>query len=369
VVRTPFVQALAALEKAPGVRYQDHDKYAGYLDVTVTATHERFGKLGESADFSDKDARALVSVGGRDYLNYLNDPALKGWIYEPDDDEKNMGPSLEPYLPPAQLAAALTSALSQRPRLPVVGDKAAAAVTVNGTPAWRADTVTGYLYVTQSAPYRVLRWEPPSLDTAVAALNANPTGPKPRSIEADAPLTDSLGMDLTPSTDAAQLYGTVIQDTKDVATATAGASVQILQQNDGASQVGCSHTGCHVDVAFSGPVYNAKTAAYALGTVYIDLTVGSISTGGQQVGGCTSGPQPFQLTGGTLAGRLTCDNPQAGPAFDEANARNQAAANASGGTSEFSDYADDINLNVYVLTGADIDQLVAKEQHELQSLG
>ncbi|MFE7527516.1 serine/threonine protein kinase [Kitasatospora sp. NPDC057542] len=370
-VSEPFTQALAALARTPGVRYQDHDQYTGYYDVTVTATAERYGTVGESADFSDKVAQDLVTVAGRDYLSYRNDAQLKGWIYDPGNDEKNMGPMLATYATPAKLAATLSTALDQQPRFPVVGDQAAAAVTVAGQPAWRADTVQGYLYVTKNAPYRVLRWEPPNPVTAMAGLKAmakDPSSRQPRSLEAHTPLTNSLGIDLTPVTDATGLYGKVVQYTKELATATTGGSVQILQQNDGASNVVCSHTGCLVNVAFSGPVYNASSAAYLLDKVYIELTVGSITTGGREAGGCRSGLQPYQLTGTSLSGKLTCNNPAGGPLFDQASAENQADANASG-HSEFWDYAYRIDLVVHPLDPTAVDQLVAKEQNELQSLG
>ncbi|WP_280719298.1 hypothetical protein [Kitasatospora sp. MAP5-34] len=369
-VREPFTQAVAALARTPGVRYQDHDQFTGYYDVTVTATAERFGSVGETADFSDKVDEDLVTVAGHDYLSYRNDTALKGWTYDPGNDEKNMASMLSTYVTPAKLAATLSSALGRQPRLPVVGDKAAA-VTVDGQPAWRADTVQGYLYVTKNAPYRVLRWEPPNLDTSTAWLHAmvkNHSSQQPRSLEARTPLTNSLGITLTPVTDAAGLYGKVVQYTKELTTATTGSSVQILQQNDGATNVACSHTGCLVNVAFSGPVYNASSAAYVLDKVYIEMTVGSITTGGREVGGCTSGLQPYQLTGTSLSGTLSCDNPAGGPLFDQAAAENQARADALG-SSRFSDYTDAPQLVVHPLSPTDVDQLAAKEQHELQSLG
>ncbi|NUR02187.1 MAG: serine/threonine protein kinase [Streptomyces sp.] len=367
-VRKPFDQALAALAKAPGVRYQDHDRITGYYDVTVTATGERFGYQGETADFSGKVDQALVTVGGQDFLSFKNDPVTKGWAYDPGGDEKNMGPMLKTYVTPGKLAAELTRALSQRPRLPDAGDKKAAAVTVNGTPAWQADTVDGYLYVTQSAPYRVLRWEPPNTATVQKVLKGNPTAPQPRSLEAHTPLSDSLGMDLTPITDTTRVYGTVIEDTRSLTTAEVGASVQIIEKSGGGSNVRCSHEGCRVNEVFSGPVFNATSKVYALSKVYIELKVGSITTGGEQVGGCSSGRQPYPLAGHTLAGKLTCNNAQAGATFDKVSAQNQDVANANG-HSTFWDYADDIHLHVYVFSPADIDQLVAKEQHELQSHG
>jgi hypothetical protein len=367
VVRKPFDQALAALAKSPGVRYQDQKSYFTYFDVTVTATGERHGTMGSSKDASGDSDQAFVTIGGRDYTSWKNDPELRGWRYDPGDDEKNTGPALKPYLTPAKLAATLTKALREKPRLPEAGDKEAAAVTVDGTRAWKADTVNGYIYVTQSAPYRVLRWEPPGVNTLHGTLKGATAMPQlPRSVEAETPLADSRGMDITPVTDAGPLYATVIQNTKDLADATAD-TVQIVQQNGGASAVRCSSSGCHVNVAFSGPVYNATSKAYALDTVYIELAVGSITTGGQQVGGCTSGRQPYELTGKTLTGELTCDNPDAGAAYDAASAQNQDRANASGHSS-FWDVADDIDLVVHPLSTAEVDRLVARAQQELQSL-
>lgn len=370
VIRAPFVQALAALAKAPGVRYQDDEQYTGYYDVTVTANGERFGYMGETASFTGQDDQALVTVGGRDFTSFKNDPSTAGWTYNPEDDAKNTSSDLAVYVTPARLAAVLTQALNQAPTLPAEGDKTAASVSVNGTPAWKAVTVDGDIYVTQRAPYRVLRWVPPSSDTVAAAISAkaaDPTASIPRSVQGTSALSGSLGMDITPITDATALYGTVIKDTKSLSTATAGFSVQIVQTDDSSSNVLCSSSGCKVNVAFSGPVYDTASAPFAMTDVYVDLTVGSITTGGEQVGGCTSGPQTYQLTGSTLTGSLTCDNPQAGATFDKVNAEGQATANADG-SDTFYDYATDINLTVYVFNSSDIDQLVAKEQQELQTL-
>lgn len=371
-VRAPFLQAISALAKAPGVRYQDHDQFTGYYDVTVTATGERFGFTGQTPNFSGKDDQALVTVGGRDYLDPKNDRSISGWLYEPQEDQAHMAPVLAIYQTPASLAAALTKAMNEQPVLPVVGDKAAASVTVDGIPAWKADTTEGYIFVSRTTPSRLLRWEPPGVpydESEASALAADPTASLPSAAPAQpaASQTDSLGMDVTAITNATQLYDTLIQDTKGLATATAGDAVEILQTDDGSSNVLCSSTGCRVNVAFSGPVFNSTSAQYALSSVYVDVTVGSITTGGEQVGGCTSGPRPFKLTSATLTGKLTCDNPAGGPIFDRVNARNQAEANAEAGTSEFWDYASDINLDVYVLTSGDIDRLVAKEQRELRS--
>ncbi|MDH6130207.1 serine/threonine-protein kinase [Kitasatospora sp. GP82] len=366
VVREPFVEALAALAKAPGVRYHDQQVNFEYFDVTMTSSGERFGSVGSTPDASGKSDEAFLTVGGRDYTNFKNDPTTSGWIYTPGDDEKNFAPALKDYQTPAQLAAALTKALDQKqkPRLPVVGDASAKSTSVDGTPAWKADTVDGYVYVTQNSPYRLLRWEPPGVETL---LNATPKSQLPRSVEARTPLSNSRGMDVTPIADAAQPYGTVIQDTKDLANATTGASVQILETDD-AGKVNCGHSGCHVEVDFTGPVYNATSADYALTDVYIDMSVASITIAGQEVGGCTSGPQPFQLTGDTLTGKLTCDNPQAGPAADAAAAQNQQIANANG-SSQYWDVTSVPQLDVRPLSSADIGQLVTKEQDEEQSAG
>ncbi|MGW1255137.1 serine/threonine-protein kinase [Streptomyces sp. NPDC002513] len=364
VVRKPFDQALAALAKSPGVRYQDRHVNFEYFDVTMTATGEKFGSVGSTPDASGKSDEAFVTAGGRDYMSFKNDPVTRGWRYDPGDDEKNAGPALKDYLAPAQLAAKLTKALEQQPRLPVVGDRTAASVKVHGTPAWKADTVDGFIFVTRKAPYRLLRWEPPGVNTLPKITS---TSRLPRSVEARTPLSDSRGMDVTPITDADRLYATVVKNTRELADATAD-SVQILQQNGGASGVRCSSSGCHVHVAFSGPVYNATSTKYSLTTVYIELTVGSITTGTIEVGGCASGHRPYRLTGRTLDGTLTCDNPRAGATYDSVDAQNQRKANAAGNSS-FWDVASDINLRVYPLSSADIDKLVATQERELKSLG
>ncbi|MFE7931322.1 serine/threonine-protein kinase [Streptomyces sp. NPDC057456] len=366
-VRKPFDQALAALAKSPGVWYQDQKLYGAYFDATVTATGEKHGTMGGSKDASGKTDQAFMTIGGRDYTSFKNDPDFREWTYNPVEDQKHTAPALKPYLTPAELAATLKKALGWQPRLPEVGDKKAAAVTVNGTRAWKADTVNGFIYVTQSAPHRLLRWEPPGVDTLHGTLKGATAMPQlPRSIEAKTPLSDSRGMDVTPVTDAGSLYATVIENTKALADATTGYSVGIVQQNSGASGVSCSSSGCHVNVAFSGPVSNSTAKVYALDTVYVELTVGSITIGGQQVGGCTSGRQPYELTGKTLTGKLTCDNPDAGAAYDAASAASQDRANASGHDS-FWAMADDIDLVVHPLSNAEVVRLVAKVQSELQS--
>jgi hypothetical protein len=143
--------------------------------------------------------------------------------------------------------------------------------------------------------------------------------------------------------------------------------VQIIETDD-ASKVNCGHSGCHVEVDFTGPVYNATSTDYALTDVYIDMSVASITIAGQEVGGCTSGPQPFQLTGGTLTGKLTCDNPQAGPVADAVAAQEQQVANANG-SSNYWDVTSIPQLDVRPLSSTDIGQLVTKEQDEEQSAG
>jgi hypothetical protein len=366
VLRAPFDGALQALAQAPGVRYHGDWNVKEYInDVAVTAHGERYGTshLSNSTMDTDKDAQDLLSVGGKDYSRWHNaDSAasdLNLWTYDDigNQDTQKAGASrlseeMSLYLSPAQLAKKFTQALADQPRLPSADHPQT--TVVDGVTVLRADTTAGYLYVSMDAPYRFLRWEPPS----AMRWDITADAPLPRAVEAHTPLSDTTSV--RPS-DAGQMYDALEKDTKDLATARYGGLM--FDKTDG-SGVNCDSSGCHVKEVVSAQIASQDAIVQQLSQVNVVMTVGSIDVDGNPAGTCTSPAQPMQRSGSNVSGTLTCDDPAGGPVFAKVNAQYQGSANASGGTTTFWDHAEDITIEALVLSGADVDQLVATEVQE-----
>ncbi|MCL2731918.1 MAG: ATP-binding protein [Actinomycetia bacterium] len=369
-LRAPFDSAVESLAHAPGIHYKGDWNVQEYTnEVTVTAHGEKFGTSHLQGDTmeSDKDAQDLLSVGGKDYSRWHTTDSLTSdlglWTYDDLGDHASDGNSRKSqemalYPTPAALARKFTQALADKPRLP--SEKDPQTTDVNGVPALRADTTAGYLYVSASAPYRVLRWEPPS------AMNfkIDPSSTElPRAMEAHTPLSDTSSMDLTlvdPS-GTSGMYDSLEKDTKDLAKARYG-SLDFTGTN--ASGVNCDSAGCHIKEVVSSDVLADDTVVRNLGQVDVIMSVGSIDIDGRPAGTCTSEPQTMQVSGSTISGTLTCDDPAGGPVFDQVNAQYQGAADASGGTTTFWDHANDITIEALVLTRDEVDRLVAAEEQE-----
>ncbi|PJN26178.1 hypothetical protein [Kitasatospora sp. CB02891] len=365
-LRAPFDQAVQALAAAPGVRYQGDWNVEEYLnDVTVTAHGEKVGTshLVNQTMASDKNAQDLLSIGGKDYSRWhTSDGSLRLWTYDGlgdrnDDGSSRLTEELSLYKSPADLAKQFSQALADRPRLPSAQDPQT--TNVGGVPALRADTTIGYLFVTRDAPYRVLRWELPNR----MILHIDPKAPLPRALEARTHFPDITAMDLTlvAPGESGAMYDALEKSTKDLATATYG-GLDFTGHGDGSS-VNCDASGCHVKEVVTAEVLKGDAIVRRLSSVNVQLTVGSLSIDGRAAGSCTSGPQPLPVTGDTVNGTLTCDDPAGAAVYQQVSAANQDRANALG-SSSYWDRAEDIEINSLVLTGAEVDSLLATVRQE-----
>lgn len=366
VLRAPFDTAMEALAQAPGVRYRGDWNVEEYLnDVTVTAHGEKFGTshLSDSTLDSDEDAQDMLSIGGKDYSRWhTSDTDLHLWTFNGIGDRDSGGASrlegeMSLYESPSDLAARFSQALADQPRLPSAQDPQT--TDVNGVPALRADTTAGYLYVSRDAPYRVLRWEPPS----AMRSHLTPGAELPRAVEAGTPLSDVSSMDLemVAPAEVGQVYDALEQSAEDLATARYGS----LNFDRGAdSGVNCDATGCHVTEEVSAKVDPEDTPVQRLAHVNVLMTVGSLDIDGHPAGTCSSGPQPLQVSDNTVSGTLTCDDPAAAAVYQQVSARYQDQANAISGTSTYWDHATDITIEALVLTNAEVEQLLASVRQE-----
>ncbi|MFJ8439026.1 hypothetical protein [Kitasatospora griseola] len=364
-LRAPFDQAVQALAAAPGVRYQGDWNVQEYLnDVTVTAHGEKVGTshlVGRTMT-SDQNSQDLLSIGGKDYSRWhASEGSLHLWTYDGLGDRNTDGSSrlteeLSLYKSPADLAKQFSQALADRPRLPSAQNPPT--TNVGGVPALRADTTIGYLFVTRDAPYRVLRWELPNR----MILHIDPKAPLPRALEARTHFPDITAVDLTlvaPGGSGA-MYDALTQSANDLTTATYG-SLHFEQGSD--SSVNCDATGCHVKENVTAKVYPDDQAVRKLSRVNVQLTVGSLTIDGRAAGSCTSGPQPLPVTGDSVKGTLTCEDPAGAAVYQQVSAANQDRANALGNSSYW-DRAEDIRINSLVLTRAEVDQLLATVRQE-----
>ncbi|WP_405019934.1 hypothetical protein OHV05_26840 [Kitasatospora sp. NBC_00070] len=365
-LREPFDQAVQALSTAPGVRYQGDWNVEEYLnDVTVTTHGEKFGTSHLKGDTmqSDTNSHDLLTIGGKDYSRWhASDLILRLWTYDGLGDRTTDGSSrltqeMSLYETPADLAKRFSQALADKPRLPAAKDPQT--TDVNGVPALRADTTVGYLYVSRDAPYRFLRWEPPS------AMNFHlpKDGQLPRAREIQSPLWETSSVDLTTvaPTEVGTMYDGLEKYAKDLTTATYG-TLDFTGRGDGSS-VNCDASGCHVKEVVSADVLQGDALVRRLSHVNVLLTVGSLTIDGRAAGSCSSGPQPLPVGGSTITGTLTCDNPSAAAVYQQIAAESQARANAVGSNSYW-DRADDIEIKALVLTQAEVDQLLATVRQE-----
>ncbi|WP_404868215.1 hypothetical protein ACI1MP_08430 [Kitasatospora griseola] len=366
-LRAPFDQAVQALAAAPGVRYQGDWNVQEYLnDVTVTAHGEKVGTshlTGRTME-SDANSQDLLSIGGKDYSRWhATNLSLRLWTYNGMYDTARKGISrlseeMSLYEAPADLAKRFSQALADRPRLPAAENPQT--TDVNGVPALRADTTAGFLYVSRDAPYRVLRWEPPS------AMKFQPLvdGKLTRAAEARSPMLDTTSMDLAlvaPGATGA-MYDALEKSTKDLTTATYG-TLNFSSSHGADSSVNCDASGCHVKEVVTAEILKDDAIVRRLSHVNVQLTVGSLTIDGRAAGSCTSGPQPLPVTGDTVSGTLTCDDPAGAAVYQQVSAENQNRANALG-SSSYWDRAEDIEIKSVVLTAAEVEQLLATVRQE-----
>jgi hypothetical protein len=170
----PFIGALDALTAAAEVSYRGSVPGVGAVDVKVTNFGQLIGSVTE-----DGDTIQLLLAGGKLYVkpsapglrgvtSRQEATALKGKWLTGSEVQSLLSSIPAQFVPPAQLAIRLASALGSAPAL-----KGRAEIA--GVPVLGVDTPLGVLYVSANTPYRIVSLSPkisPSASPASSGATA-----------------------------------------------------------------------------------------------------------------------------------------------------------------------------------------------------
>lgn len=313
--RVPFEEAVVGLAQADGLRYTSEAfGEAGRTDITTTAFGQQFGSVESMGTKRD-----VLSLDGALYTREKPEPgqtleSLPGagrWSTGDPLDAVALEELRAQGEAPLALSARLSAALEEESDLPEPDDSDQA-LEVGGVPALMAETSAGNLFVSQHAPYRVLRLEPPSL-FGLALSQPDPG-------------SDPAGTDVTPLTgdEAGQMYDTLAEQTAQLADAVDAGITFTLQ---GAGALNCGPGSCTAQQAFTGTLSPEATTRITGGQVTATMTA-ALSVDGRPAGGCASPPTVFPITGNTVSGQLSCSSPQTAATVAAAEAQAKAAAEA-----------------------------------------
>ncbi|MCK2240646.1 MULTISPECIES: polymorphic toxin-type HINT domain-containing protein [unclassified Crossiella] len=371
--RSAFEQAVAALAEARGVRYTDTTITGQKRDITTTEFGAQFGVTGH-AGLENLD-QGVLTVDDKVYTKFKNntDSKLGKWTADQAGREQMSTGLIDEFPSPADLADRLSGALAELPDLPSTADPDLPALTIAGAPALRAETSLGSLYVTRTAPHRVLRLEPqgmlsPSRLDELRSLPALPSMPVLPSLKTS-PASESRGMDLSLIEDsqAAQMYDTLTGHTQQLADAVDGGINFSLTTS---AQFDCSAAGCTVQASFTGTVSSkARTRLASGGQVTARMTVTNVTIDGRPAGGCVSSPVTISITGDVATGQLSCVDVEAGPVFaavsaaKKAKAQQQANATGRDVTLRFSSRGQ-VEIDAVAISPADVTRILDDQKRQ-----
>ena len=367
----PFYLAVFGLSVEPMMQYTGRD--AGQdasWQLTVTNGGEELGTL-----TSEGSQTPVMVVGG---LTYFKPPAallanLPGgesaaqlantWITG-DDSLEALLPAAPPPSP-AQLASAIDRALAGSPQFPAVG---APAVKWNGIPALAVDLSIGRLYVTSSAPYRVLALTPLPAGSAAASAPAGALAAAPAVLDAATGLTQAATPDFTPmaQTGVDQDYATLISQTQTLGSAVnIGITFSFNQQGN----LSCSDSSCTVTETVDTDISSVQDIPVS-GQVDASMTA-AVTVDGQPGGQCAD-TATLPIAG---SGTMTCVD--AGTAAQTAQIEQQAQDEADQEAAENPGqeitvpytihYAADVQIEALADASAQVTQDVGGEQQEQQA--
>ncbi|MFB7213919.1 hypothetical protein [Streptomyces sp. NPDC056255] len=336
----PYRLALADLVTAPGLRYKD-DSPGGLMEreVTVTSAGSRFGSSGFGREELDRE---FLSIGGKTFVRWRQDPAAKNGEKKPSRWDAGAGrdegitDELAEHRPaPPELAASLLQALADLETGPGSDGYASQRRDVGGVPAQALETAAGRLVITAHEPYRLLRLEPPADSvsggaraSAVRAVAHAVTAGAGAWTERDGPFDgkDTSALDLDPVTpeEAPAMYDTLEKQTKALSQA-GDSGISLSLRGDGS--VSCSSGGCTATGNFSGQITADARSRLAGGQVTAVMT-SSFTIDGRSGGSCTSSAATFPVSGSGVSGSLTCSNPGAGGTFASVEGQKKAEARA-----------------------------------------
>ncbi|AEV86836.1 SON protein [Actinoplanes sp. SE50] len=350
--RGPFDRAVANLAAAPMLRYTT--TIAGVTaDLTVTGNGDSFGAISIAGQHVD-----LLTINKRNYVKFttglLGTKFQNRWVTGP---ASTAAPLSGTWPAPADLADTLFTALDQAGPFPKDGGPTS---NINGVAARKVATPNVTIYITDTAPFRVLRLDPASSGKTLPTMPSLPAVPTLPSLPALPDLPSLPGLPALPtgvlrqqllhhqqperapppaagkpipgqmdlfSLDSAatdKAFGTLAGNTAQLTDAV-DTSVQFSAQGTGT--ISCGVSGCRITTQVSNKLATTSPGKIADSSVSAVLNA-DIRIDGQPAGSCEAGPIPMKPNGATS---ISCTSPEAGATFAAIKAEKEAAAKAAGG--------------------------------------
>ncbi|MGA5069196.1 DNA/RNA non-specific endonuclease [Streptomyces exfoliatus] len=317
-----FMEAATALSASPAVGY--HIRMPG---MTMQMRSTRDGSATGTITLGGTRT-SVLTVGGKTYVRWQNG-LLGGPASRPGQASMlkdkwvtgSVASGMGRTLTPKQLGETLTQQLAQPDSHFPSRDTT---VTIEGKPAWKASTPTSDVYVTTTAPHRVLRIMPKGLGAAsmpglpslpgsgpnpAADLPSSAPSPSERASRSQArrqpaaPASAAPGqIDLDQMDPRAvdDLFNDLVSNTKQLKKNSVDLSYQFDTQGK-AAFTGCGPGSCTVTMTVSSTFVSTNVKPPK--NIDAMMTV-SMTGGGTPVGGCaTSGSLPVNGTGS-----LSCTN-------------------------------------------------------------
>lgn len=408
---TPFVEALADLAAQPAIGYRTS---VGSTTVDMQVTYA--GDVLGSVTVLGKKVSTLT-VNGTSYVKMPN------WLGGSDDKDPtglagrwitgksaastagtSGAASASSVQTPAALANRLYPGLSSAST--VLDTAKSEADSVDGTPAMKATTPDGELYVTRTSPYRLLRFVPkakaglpsglPTLPSMPSGLPSLPSGfpslpsgfptfslpalPSGLGLPSGPGLAADSAYRMPPARYAAAPAGTLDfsrmspQDVRSFYSRLEGATKELKQAVDadiaftldGKADLTCSSGGCTVVAHVTSNVRSGDPRARITGGKVNATLTATVEVEGQGAGGCTA-TAVLPLTG---TSDIACDDAAAGPVFAEVEAEKKAEAEqeseAEGGAPVPYTVSSAGQASVEAMATVDVDALLLMEELEQQ---
>lgn len=382
----PFYGAVFALSAEPVVHYTGSAGGASW-DIDATANGEQIGTVSAAGETIN-----VLSVGGKLYVkppagllaglssgSSSNPSALQDRWITGDDSLTGMLPQQRLGSPRA-VADRLWSALGGKVAFPAIG---AGTQRIDGVDALSVALPGETLYVTASAPYRVLRLAPSAAYGSSAEGPSSGAGTPAGGLFSDVSarvgrgmsggsvraVSDGLGVvgatDFQPMTQAAdeQALDQLIGQTK-----TLGSAVDVGVQFDfnQTGNLSCSDSVCTVTEEVTSSTTSAKPASLS-GSVTAVMNA-TVTVNGQGAGGCSQ-TTSLPINGG---GTMTCvDGAVSGPvqaiknqAQQEADAEAAAQPGQQVSVPYSLNFAAQVAIEAMAEVQAQVDQQVRVEQQE-----
>ncbi|OII61424.1 hypothetical protein BJP40_05465 [Streptomyces sp. CC53] len=314
-----FLQAASALQKSPVIGYST--KAAG---ATMKMRATRSGNATGTMTFGGIRTDVLT-VGEKTYVRWQK--GLPGGKTQPGQEDllKNrwvtggFAPGMGKTLTPEAVGSATAQQLKQSStRFPEKNST----VRIGERDAWKASTPTSDVYVTTSAPHRIMRITPragkgipgvPSMPTDLPGLPTElpdlpsdlPTERASRSLprtalSAPPAVLGQMDLEELDQGDVDEMFDEMIKNTKQLAKNSADLSYQLKAQGQ-AAFAGCGPASCTVTMTVTSRFVgvNVKPVSNINAVMTVNMTAG-----GSPVGGCsTTGTLPVNGTGS-----LSCTN-------------------------------------------------------------